>query len=125
MASFYEELGSVATGLLREFKQGSVSLVSRTQAAGSTAFEPGALTEVSVPLDAVVKGVSKKFVDGNSVLSSDLEVLIGPVGTDGSSVNPTMADVIEVDGVRRTIKKVVQTPAAGTPVLYTVIVGGL
>lgn len=115
--SIYDELKEVAAEIMSEFQQGVVNLVKITPGAGP-ADNPGASTSVNYLLDAVVKGVSFKYVQQGLAVVSDLEVTAAVLDT----VTPSEKDFINIDG---TLYKIVQNmivPAAGTKIVWKFIV---
>lgn len=116
--SIYEELrDTVAKPLLKEFKQGSISLIQMTPGSGPI-DNPGPATQTTISLDAVAKGVSFKYVRDGFATSTDLIVTAAIV--DG--ITPTKNDFIEIDGVRHKIIEDISPPAAGSRVVWKFIV---
>lgn len=129
--TFYDEIRDVAVEVLAEFKQGAVTLTRTTLGASdpSTPWIPGAPTADVYELDAVVSGVTKKYIDGSLILASDLMVTASPRAThsDGTVVEdiaPQQADIITVDGAVKAVKAVKPTPAAGTAAAYLIFIAG-
>lgn len=142
MAGFYEEMREMATELLGEFKQGRVTLTRTTQAEKPIdwpTWEPwdGATTIYTYELDAVVKGVSAKLIDGDVVVASDLELTCShkmtlvetKVGDDEPVASSTPAafdagllDTLAIDGKPVTIVRDLTVPAAGVPVAHRYVV---
>lgn len=117
MSEFYDEMQGIASELLTEFNQGTITYVAMT-AGGGPADEPGEPIEtVTVFSGAVVRGVQFKYVRGSTVLSTDLQVTIP-----GGIVEPTPEGFFTADGVRLKIVEVHRIPATGTAVAYTIIV---
>jgi len=127
--TIYDDLRDAAVEALGELAQGTVTL-TRTTRAATTSYDPGAVTGVAVyTLDAVVSGVSRKYVDGTLILASDLQLTVSPQATlsDGTTVAdvaPLMTDGISVDGKDRKVKKILATPAAGTAAVYLIFIEG-
>ena len=115
--SIYDDLTSVVSEVMDEFKQGTVQLVQITAGDGP-AHNPGAPTETAHTLSAVVKGVSFKYVQGGLAVSSDFEVMVTPI--DG--VTPSVNDFITIDGVRYKIVQDLTKPAAGIKLVWSFIV---
>lgn len=118
---FYDDMQAVATDVLREFKQGTVVLTRITAGAADpeTSWIPGTPTTASYTLDAVVRRVEQKYVDGSLIVATDNQIItaVPPVG-------PAMTDQITIDGVAQVIKDIRPIPAAGTPVAYIIFVQG-
>jgi hypothetical protein len=56
----YAALGGLASGLLKQFGQGVITLEQTRKGAGPS-YEPGAGSTVYIPLDGVGKGVAEYF----------------------------------------------------------------
>lgn len=117
---FYDEMADIATELLGEFQQGSVQLVRSVSAPSdpSTPWQPGDPTLATYDLAAAVRGVSQRYVDGTTILSSDQQVTcaVPPVTPDMTT------DTLLIDGIAVTVLKNMPIPASGTPVAYLFVV---
>jgi hypothetical protein len=129
---FYEEMrDEVASPLLAEFKQGTVTL-SRpgSSTPGENPWDPPVEGEpVVYTLDAVAKGVSKEYINGTTILATDLEVTASVVahdadGADVSVVPDFATDTITVDGRTVELVRDLSIPAAGVKLAYRWIVRG-
>lgn len=119
---FYDEMRDVASELLAEFRQGVVTLTRPgSSVSGANAWEPPITSDPAVhELDATVKGVAEQFVDGTTILATDLQVM-----TAVPPIVPSLeTDTMMIDGKTVTIVRVDPIPAAGTPVAYRFIVRG-
>ena len=114
---FYDEMQAAASEVLKEFKQGVIEYVNVVPGSGP-ADNPGPATETFIVLDAVASGAKFKYVSTGLALASDLQVVMA-VHPD---ITPKMNGFIRIDGVRYKIVQVVDIPAAGTAVVYTLIV---
>lgn len=99
----------VATLLLTEFSQGVITLAKTTTAPGADAWTPGSPTTTAYTLQATAKGVSKEFIDGTTIVATDIEILAAAFGAD-----PDPPDVLTIDGKAVTLLKVFYLPAART-----------
>jgi hypothetical protein len=115
--TFYEEMRTVAQDVFGEFKQGVIRYVESETAAGVTPDEPGSVTVTYTTLNATARPVSRQYVDGTQIIGVETEVSFA-----AGSVVPTVEGSIEIDGSTYKIVRVMQRPAAGTAVSYTVIV---
>lgn len=115
--TFYDEMQKIASGVLKEFKQGAIKYVEIVPGAGP-ADDPGAPTTNEYQLDAVAKGVSFKFVKDGLALSTDLTVIAAVQ----SGFTPNMKGFVEIDGARHKIVQDISTPAAGTRAVWKWIV---
>jgi hypothetical protein len=71
-----------------------------------------------IAIDAVVKGVSQKYVDGERIVATDLEATLpGDVLIDAGSNVAVNGDPVQVIAV-------MPTPASGTPVIVKVVLRG-
>lgn len=116
MSAFYEELQDVASEVLAEFKQGTVTLTRPgTSTPGANPWDPPVTTDSVVhTLDTVVKGVDAEFVDGTTILASDKQLTAAV-----PEITPSMeTDALAIDGRTVTILRIDAIPGAGTPVAY-------
>ncbi len=113
--SIYTRGQATASRLLAKYGQGAVTL-TRTTTTIPDASEPWNTEETTetFTLEAVVKGVSERFVDGTTILASDLEI-IAAVHAD---VTPQAGDALSIDGTAVQVLRIMPKPAAGTPVAY-------
>lgn len=126
MPTFYEEMQAVASSVLAEFDQkrpgdadpasNGVYYVRVTPGDGPD-DDPGEPTETPFKLDAAVRGVSFKYVDNSLIVATDLQLTCAV----RSDVTPEMNGFIKVDGVSHKIIRIINKPAAGTPVAHTIV----
>lgn len=135
--TFYEEMKGVAVDLLGEFGQGTVTLTRSTPGAVDPEH-PEIFPEVTTEtyeLDAVVRGVSQKHIDGTAIVAGDLVATCSPLArhtlSDGEAadgavvdISPEMTDTIAIDGAVKTVKKISPIPAAGTPAVFMIFIAG-
>ncbi|HRQ13074.1 MAG TPA: hypothetical protein PK205_07195 [Promineifilum sp.] len=114
---FYDEMQGIASGLLKEFKQGKIEYVRVIPGAGSF-DEPGVGTEVKTELDAAARGASFKYVTKGLAIASDKQV----VSHVNAAVTPNTRDAIDIDGVRYKIVHFEPKPSAGTAAAWLFIV---
>lgn len=124
--SFYDEMQDVATEVLIEFRQGIISLTKPgTSTPGANPWDPPIEGEPTVyTLQATVAAVTvdqanAKYIDGTLITTADLVVTcaVPPVEIE-------VTDTLAIDGEARTIKKIVQLPAAGVAVAFKLFVQG-
>ncbi len=115
MADFYGDMKNVATDLLTEFKQGSMSYNYIT---GGTSPFDGPATATAVPFLGVARGVSKRYLT-DLITAADIEITAA-VFVPAPKINGT----VTIDGTERQIISVMQVPAAGTPSIYKLFVKG-
>lgn len=139
MSDFYGSLQGTASELLGEFKTGTV-LLERTSftedytPGGPFPPTPEQTITTVYRLDATVRGVAAKYVDGTLVQASDLQAVCavtaeivsvnGEPASGTEDIVPTLEDVLMIDGAARTILRVLPTPAAGQAVAVTVFIRG-
>lgn len=140
MADRYAKFQKTATRLIGKWKQGSVRVIRVSQTEpplDHPSWQPwdGPTTTQVYELDAVVKGVSAKLIDGNVVIASDRELVCSHkmtlVEVDGAPVTPTAAafdvsllDTLNIDGRPVTVVLDLSVPPAGMPVVHRYIVRG-
>lgn len=136
--TFYSDLGEMAKGLLADFAQGLVT-VRRTETESERPpdlpiWEPWT-PETTIKLfrlDAVVRPVPTKYVDGTTIRASDFQVVASDRMTlysvDGVPAEPVetpfdvdLAETLEIDGRAVTILETIRTPGAGTAIVHKFI----
>lgn len=121
--SFYSDMAAIASDILTEFKQGAVVLTHMTDTGTPLDVDApwlgNTMTPVDYPLSATVSGVSEEFVNGTTIVASDLEITAAVL-----AVEPVQADTVTIDGKAVTLLKIVRIPAAGTVVAWRLIVRG-
>lgn len=115
--SIYDDMQVVASNIFAEFKQGAITYVELQPVAGGTPDEPAANVEVTTALDATARPVSTKYVDGSHIYRSDVQVSVP-----AAAVTPSMSGYLTIDAVRYKIIEIMCVPAAGTAIVYTLIV---
>lgn len=119
--AFYDDMQTVASGLLEEFKQGAVTLTRYTEDPPPTdePWKPGEKTLTVYSLSAAVRRVQQKYIDGSLIVATDDQITFAV-----PPVEPQMTDVFTVDGAVRVLKDLRRIPAAGTAVAYIAFVAG-
>lgn len=115
--TFYEDMQTITSEILDEFKQGTINLLKITSGSGP-ADNPGASTSTSYSLKAVARGVSLKYVKEGLAAATDLEVTASIY--DG--ITPTVRDFVEIDSVKYKIVQIMNIPSAGTTIAWKFIV---
>ena len=115
--TIYDELEVIASGLMKEFKQGVIQLVKVTPAGGPI-DNPGEPVLTFYELDAVARGVQFKYIRDSLAMAGDLQITSAVL--DGVTVHPR--DSIDIDGERYKIVNIIPVPAAGTRVVWKFIV---
>lgn len=125
MAGFdYAKMRATADRMLTRFNQGSIVLVRSVVQPGPNEWTPGGTVSVAHELKATVAAVTvdqanAKFIDGTVITAADLVVTCAP-----PPVVPEMTDTLTIDGRALSIKKIVQVPSAGVPVVFKLFVAG-
>lgn len=115
MSQFYNRMQGVASKLMNQFAQGSVSYIPIMP--GVNKWD-GAQKGAPIPMDATVSGMQQEYVD-SLVSMSDLIV------TSAAFVEePKNGGIISVDGKERQVLKVQALPAAGPVVAWRIFVKG-
>lgn len=114
--------------IISEWNTGTITLTRTTTGAPdpSTPWTPGAPTTAVFTLAARVDGVTADYVDGTTVLATDLLVIASPkardAGGDVVDIVPTMADEIAIDGAAKVVKKIEAVPAAGPAARFHIFI---
>lgn len=117
----YARAKASADRLLAGAAQGTVTL-TRTVAGTPDALEPWAPvppTETEYALKAAVSGVAEEFVDGATIVATDLQVICAV-----PEIAPLAGDRMTIDGRACAVLRVMPIPAAGTVCAYRLIVRG-
>jgi len=113
----YNRLRETATRLLDDNKQGVIEYVgSETITAGATPLDMPTIVRVYALTSGVARGVSFKFVDGQTILMTDLQVLVR------FDADVSVGDMLRIDGVNHVVVRADNIPAAGTPLARRLIV---
>lgn len=115
--SIYDDLQSLTSEIMTEFKQGLIKLVQFKYSEDSTPDNPGEPEEVLIELNGTVKGVSYKYLKDSFITASDKEITTAVV----NDVIPSENDFIEIDNVRYKILEFLPLPGAGTPCAWKFI----
>jgi hypothetical protein len=81
--------------------------------------EPVVHTLKAAVAAVTVDQANAKYIDGTTITTADLVVTCAV-----PPVEPEMTDTLTLDGEVRTIKKIVQLPAAGVAVAFKLFVQG-
>ncbi len=133
MADVYDPKRRRVAQLIKKWNTGSVTLTRATLASSSTPWIPGEPTLDVYALDARVNGVAAEYVDGTTILATDLMLIVSPKAvhtlTDGEAADgavvdlvPGVRDTIQIDGVEKIIKKIEAVPAAGAAARFHIFV---
>jgi hypothetical protein len=131
MSDIYGEMALVASELLAPtsqggFGQGVITLTKPgTSTPGENEWDQPVEGEPTVyALQAAVAAVTvdqanAKYIDGTLITTADLVVMCAV-----PQVEIELTDTLAIDGEARTIKKIVQLPAAGVAVAFKLFVQG-
>lgn len=138
MSDFYGSMADMARELMADFSQGLIT-VRRTETEGERPpdlpiWEPWTpeTTVTLYKLDATVRPVPTKYVDGTTIRASDFQVVASDRMTlysvDGVPAEPVetpfdvdLAETLEIDGRAVTILETIRTPGAGTAIVHKFI----
>ncbi|AVX04341.1 hypothetical protein MXMO3_01816 [Maritalea myrionectae] len=134
---FYDDMQAVATELLTEFNQGTVTLKRTTPGAPNPdePWEPVPDNTVTYRLNSTTRAVADKFIDGTTIFATDAMVTASAVMTkthvDGSPVTEVEeafeakpGDQISIDGKEVEVIRTMRVPKAGTAIVWKFIVRG-
>lgn len=121
---FYDDMAGMVHELLLPdaeggLGQGTVVLTRVSTTAGPNDWTPGAETLTTYTLDAVVRRVETKYVDGTLIVATDNQITFAV-----PAIVPRMADRLTIDGKNYVMKDLRPIPAAGVPVAYIAFVKG-
>lgn len=115
--TFYEEMQSLASGLLVEFKQGVIQYVSITPGNGPKHNPGPSMRGDPITLKgAVARGVSAKYVMRGLAVGSDTQITM-----EATQLTPAVGGKMVVDGRELDIIEVIKKPDAGTTVAFVCI----
>lgn len=108
MAINYQRMASTAKRLITDNKQGLIEIGRTIVTPGANSWDAPVTATTYARIASIAKGVSKRFVDGVTVLATDLE-LVATI----DDYAPLPGDVIRIDGKRVAVISQSQIPAAG------------
>lgn len=107
-----------AKRLLAKFKKGVVEIGRTVTTPGAGTYDPPTTSTEYTEVDAVVTGVSQKYVDGTNIVMSDRQVIFQAP----ASFDPQAGDKLRIDGDVVAVLSLMPVMAAGDPVIERVIV---
>lgn len=121
MSSLYNRLrtGTVPK-LLAKYKTGTVEIGRPVTTQGTDPWDAPTTSTTWTEIDAVVTGVSQKYVDESNIVMSDREVIT----QSPASFDPEAGDQLRIDGSVVAVLSVMPILAAGVPVAVRFIVRG-
>lgn len=119
MTGFYDEMASIASGLISEFKQGDVTYIELLDGNGPD-DNPGPPIEAPpIKLEAVARNAEFKYIDGTLIESTTTQLTFAPP-------NETLVlddlDYVIIDGQRYKIIKKMTIPPMGVPIVHVIFV---
>lgn len=115
--TIYQEMQDIAADVLAEFKQGVIEFGRVTPGAGPV-DNPGPSSTVWTPYNGTARGVRSKYVADGLAVATDLQTIMpAKLG-----IVPDQRDFVRIDGVPHKIVHISPRPAAGTAVVYLLIV---
>ena len=103
---------------IAEVEQGDIKYITAGVKTGDE-WSPTFGAPTVYPLVATASGVSKKFVNGTTILATDLQIMSAVF-----DVEPLMSGTITLNGRTLQTVDIKQIPAAGTPVAWRIICRG-
>jgi len=117
MAKFnYGKMQATASRLLAKYAQGVITYTPPPTTGGDP-WNPTQTPSTPITIDATAQGVSAEYVDGTTVLATDLQITSAVF-----SQAPSMAGKITADGKVLQMIRIIPLPAAGVTVAWRVIV---
>lgn len=116
--SFYDEMQSVGSSILKQFNQGGLKLIQFEYNQTDNPDAPEETAEKVYDLEGVAKGITFQYQQMGYSVSTDLEVIASVV----EGVMPSENDFVEVNGIRYKLIKDLSVPGAGTKVVWKFIV---
>lgn len=105
----YNRMQAVASRLLNVAAQGEISVVGQvTRIPGPTPLSPPTITTTYELTSCVARGVSSKYVDGETIIATDLQLVLR------YDAEVAVGDIIKIDNASRAVIRVDHIPAAGT-----------
>lgn len=108
MAINYARMAQTAKRLITDNKQGIIEIGRSVNTPGANSWDAPTISTAYERIASIAKGVSRRFVDGVTVLATDLELVVTI-----DDYSPLPGDIIRVDGKRVTVISQSQIPAAG------------
>ena len=117
MAINYQKLADTAKRLLTDNAQGDVEIGRSVSTPGAQAWDAPTIVTTYTTIKAVVRGVSSQFVDGATVLATDLLVVAYI-----ADYITSPGDIMEIDGALVAIIRQDNIPGAGIIAAWRFIV---
>lgn len=112
----YGKMQSTASRLLSKFAQGVITYTPPPTIGGDP-WNPTQTPSQPITINATAQGVAAEYVDGTTVLATDLQITSAVFGQE-----PSMAGKITVDGKMLQMIRVIPLPAAGEVIAWRCIV---
>jgi hypothetical protein len=114
---FYDDMALMAKELLAELNQGTVEIGRAVVTTGVNSWDAPSVSVDYVEINSVVRGVSRKFVDGVTVMDTDLQVI-----SSIEDYEPLPGDLMRIDGKPVVLIKQEKIPGAGIVAAWRFIV---
>jgi hypothetical protein len=111
----YTKSRATASRLLGKYNQGVISYTSPAITSGPS-YNPTIVPGTNYTLKATAQGVSKEYIDGSLIVSSDLEVTAASF-----EVDPLTSGTMSIDGNTHQIVQIIKIPAAGDVIAWKII----
>jgi hypothetical protein len=104
----YLRMQSMASRLLDGAAQGEISTVAQVVSVpGATPLDAPTVTRTYELTSGVARGVSSKYVDGETILATDLQLVLR------HDAEVKVGDIIKIDNVNRAVVRLENIPASG------------
>lgn len=117
MAINYQRMANTAKRLLTDNNQGKIEIGRAVNTAGGNSWDAPSVSVTYETVRGIVRGVSQQYVDGITVLSTDLMIMATI-----DDYAPLPGDLMRIDGRVVTVVKQEQIPGAGIIAAWRFIV---
>lgn len=112
----YASLKLKADGIIGRLSQGAFEIGAVSSANGATELDAPIVSITWQKYDAAIRGVSSQYVDGQTILTTDLMAVIE------ADAAPEVGGLVRLDGSIRNIIRVDNIPAIGVAVAKRVFI---
>jgi hypothetical protein len=117
MAINYQRLADTAKRLITDNAQGTIDIGRSVSTPGAQPWDAPTITTTYTTVKGVVSGVAAKFVDGETVMATDLQVIAYI-----ADYAPLPGDIMRIDGKAVAIISQEKIPGAGIIAAWRFIV---
>ena len=117
VVSFYSDMAGMAKDMLTEYNQGTIDIGRTVVTAGANSWDAPSSVTTYLTVMGIVRGVSRQFVDGVTIMATDLQVIAYI-----ADYEPLPGDLMEIDGNPVAVLRQDKIPGAGTTACWRFIV---